>query len=128
MKRNSRVGLITAIIICAVLVCFLMTYTGRTIYNTWQYNLQKIDDATTYQTRKKVEDACRSMITSYTADSLVYKQYAQSDSSEHRSWAEQAKMRANKTAAEYNEYILKNSFVFEGNIPSDIARQLAYIE
>ena len=37
-------------------------------------------------------------------------------------------MRANKTAATYNEYVLKNSYVWEGNVPSDIRKQLDYIE
>lgn len=37
-------------------------------------------------------------------------------------------MRANKTTASYNEYILKNSFVWENNIPSDIYSSLSYIE
>lgn len=38
------------------------------------------------------------------------------------------KMRANKTASTYNNYILKNSFVWEGNIPDDIDRTLSMIE
>ena len=46
------------------------------------------------------------------------------DSNEKQSWAEQAKMRANITAASYNEYILKNSFVWDGNIPKDISEKL----
>lgn len=37
-------------------------------------------------------------------------------------------MRANKTASTYNNYILKNSFVWDGNIPSDINYSLEYIE
>ena len=37
-------------------------------------------------------------------------------------------MRANKTANTYNEYILKNSFVFEDNIPQDIETKLMIID
>lgn len=33
-------------------------------------------------------------------------------------------MRANRTAATYNEYILKNSYVWKGNVPDDIRAQL----
>ena len=44
------------------------------------------------------------------------------------SWAEQAKMRANKTAASYNEYVLKNSFVWNGNVPADIRTSLSYLD
>jgi len=28
----------------------------------------------------------------------------------------------------YNHYVLKNSFVWEGNVPKDILRELEYIE
>ena len=68
------------------------------------------------------------MISSYTSDKLTWQQYKNSDSQEQRTWAEQAKMRANKTAASYNEYILKNSFVWQENIPQDIAQRLEYLE
>lgn len=36
-------------------------------------------------------------------------------------------MRANRTAANYNEYILKNSYVWQGNIPTDIRENLPLI-
>ena len=68
------------------------------------------------------------MIASYKTDKATYEQYKNSTSDEKQSWAEQAKMRANKTANTYNEYILKNSFVFEGNIPPDIETKLQIID
>ena len=37
-------------------------------------------------------------------------------------------MRANKTAASYNNYILKNSYVWSDNVPKDIYTKLDYIE
>lgn len=37
-------------------------------------------------------------------------------------------MRANKTASSYNNYILKNSFVWNGNVPADIKMELPYLE
>lgn len=101
---------------------------GRGIWNANQYAVRKMDDATRYSTRKKVEDTCRAMIASYTSDKLRYEQYAASDSAEQRGWGEQAKMRANQTASTYNNYILKNSYVFKGNIPSDIKAELEYIQ
>ena len=57
-----------------------------------------------------------------------YTYSTQSDNEEKQSWAEQAKMRANRTANSYIEYILKNSYVWEDNIPSDIDYSLPLVE
>ena len=73
------------------------------------------------------EDICRSMISSYNSDKLTYEQYKDSDNEEKQSWAEEAKMRANKTASTYNNYILKNEYIWRGNVPSDIYMTLEYI-
>ncbi len=54
--------------------------------------------------------------------------YKDSDNKEKQSWAEQAKMRANKTASSYNNYILKNSYVWKNNVPADIYLELQIIE
>lgn len=37
-------------------------------------------------------------------------------------------MRANTTASNYNNYILKNSFVWKDNIPNDIYVSLEYLD
>lgn len=116
------------VLLIGLIVFFAATPIGRTMWNNWFYVVQKADDATLYATRKKVEDTCRAMMASYVADELTYKQYKDSASEEQRGWAAQAKMRANKTAASYNEYILKNSFVWEGNVPDDIHTKLEYLE
>ena len=114
--------LLLVILVLALVAGFYFTCfpQGRAMWNTYQNSLHKIDDRTTYEQRKLVEDTCRSMIASWNADILIYKQYRKSDSPEKQSWAEEALMRANKTAVTYNEYILKNSYVFQGNIPDDI--------
>ena len=116
------------ILVIAAVIFFSCTVPGRNIWNSWHYDLQKTDDTTLYATRKHVEDTCRAMIASYEADRLTWEQYKDNFNTTQRSWADQAKMRANRTAASYNEYILKNSFVFEGNVPADIAQRLDYIE
>lgn len=116
-----------ALFILALVLFFTVTPTGRQIWNKNAHEVQKVDDATRYETRKHVEDTCRSMISSYTSDKLTWEQYKDSDNNEKQSWAEQAKMRANKTAASYNEYILKNSYVWDGNIPKDINKELEYV-
>ena len=121
-----------AIIICLVLLggCSFFTFnlTGRAMINTYHHAVQKVDDKTLYETKKKVEDQCRASISSYQTSKLTYEQYKDSDSELERSWASSAKMQANKTATIYNEYILKNSYVFEDNIPSDICMELELIE
>jgi len=118
-------------VVLTVLICVGVVFIGWS--NTWfsnqvDYVNQKIDDTTNYETRKDVEDSCRAMVASYEADKLTWEQYKDSDSSEQRSWADQAKMRANRTAANYNNYILKNSYVWSGNIPDDILSDLKPIK
>ena len=67
------------------------------------------------------------MISSYNSDKLTYEQYKDSEDSEKKEWAEQAKMRANKTASTYNNYIIKNQYLWKQNIPNDIYIELSYI-
>lgn len=127
---NKIIGLLCLLVIillfCTVLFsCFPA---GRALWNSWFFAVQKADDVTAYNSRKLVEDTCRAMIASYTSDSLIYQQYKDSNNEEKLSWAEQAKMRANKTAASYNEYVLKNSFVWNGNIPTDIRVSLPFLD
>ena len=128
MKKTEKV--LTAILIALVLMAafFCITPVGVALRNSYGFAVQKVDDATRYETRKKVEDTCRAMIANYEADRISYEQYKQSDDAEKQGWAEQAKMRANRTAASYNEYYLKNSFVWSGAVPSDIRGSLPYLE
>ena len=107
---------------------FGVTPSGRTVWNNWFHAVQKADDDTNYETIKKVEDTCRSMISSYNADKLTYEQYKDSEDKEKQSWAEQAKMRANKTASTYNNYVMKNNYIWKGNVPSDIYMELLFLE
>lgn len=115
------------VILVLVGICY-MTPSGRAAINSYFHDVQKVDDSTRYATRKEVEDSCRAMISSYESDKLTYMQYIGSDSKEKQNWAEQAKMRANKTASSYNNYVLKNSYVWSDNIPEDIKEQLEVIE
>ena len=123
-------------ILCGILIAvFLMacfyfgaTPAGKAQWNNWWHDVEKVDDNTSYENRKHVEDTCRAMISSYQSDKLVYEQYKDSDNEEKQSWAEQAKMRANKTATEYNNYMLKNSYIWKDNVPADIFMKLDIIE
>lgn len=127
-KVFTAIGIIAFMVLIGFSIFFQATPTGKSIWNTWFFNVQKADDNTNYVTKKKVEDTCRAMIASYEADRLTYEQYKEADGAEKLSWAEQAKMRANKTASSYNNYILANSFVWENNVPADIRGQLEYIQ
>jgi hypothetical protein len=117
-----------AIIIIGLPIFFNATPTGKSLWNSWFHSVQVADDNTNYETKKKVEDTCRSMISTYNSDKLIYEQYKDSDNAEKASWAEQAKMRANKTASNYNNYVLKNQYVWKNNVPDDIFMVLPYIE
>lgn len=130
MKKIFITVIATILVLAAIggPVFFKLTPTGRTIWNNWFHAVQKADDRTNYETRKEVEDTCRAMIASYNADKLMYEQYKDADTSEKQSWGEQAKIRANKTASSYNNYILKNSYVWKENVPDDIYMTLEYLE
>lgn len=118
---------VIVIVVIALLLAFVwwgVFPAGRAQWNNWWHDVQKVDDSTRYDTRKQVEDTCRATIVSYESDKLMYEQYKDSESAEQRGWADSAKIRANKAAVTYNEYFLKNSYVFEGNVPSDIRTEL----
>ena len=111
MSKTEKLFSTLIVIVVIVILCltgfFSCTPTGKAMWNNWFYDVQKVDDATNYKTKKKVEDTCRAMIASYESDKLTYEQYKDSDNEEKLSWAEQAKMRTNKTASTYNNYILE---------------------
>lgn len=107
---------------------FSCTAQGKRIWNNYWHDVQQADDNTRYENRKEVEDTCRSMISSYNADKLTYMQYKDSENELEQSWAQSAKMRANQTASTYNNYILKNNYIFEENVPSDIYMNLPYLD
>ena len=127
-KFGIVVLIILAVLAIALPIYFGATPSGRATWNNWFHAVQKADDNTNYETIKKVEDTCRSMIASYNSDKLTYEQYKDNENEEKQEWAEQAKMRANKTASTYNNYILKNSYIWKGNVPADIYMELPYID
>lgn len=116
-----------AVLFLFAFVFFGLTATGRTIWNGWMYSIQKTNEKT-YESQKQVEDTCRAMIASYNQDKAVYEMYKDSSVEEERSWANNAKIRANNTAATYNTYILKNSFIWASNVPPDIKAELPMLK
>lgn len=126
------VGMVLSVVILVIIIVggiyLFATPAGVATWNNWWHDVQKVDDLTDYDNRKQVEDTCRAMIASYQSDKLIYEQYKDSDNEEKQSWGEQAKIRANKTAMEYNNYILKNTYIWKNNVPADIYMTLAVIE
>ena len=117
------------VLACMVIaVVMFLTPMGVKLVKSWGHDLQVAADETDYDTLKKVEDTARSMIASYKSDILTYETYINSDNEEEQSWAKQAKIRANTTAISYNEYCLKNSYVWKENIPEDICYTLEQVE
>ncbi len=126
-KAGTIIVAIISVILIGAIIFFGFTPGGRSVWNSYTHSLDKADE-NQYETKKQVEDTARSMIASYKSDVATYEQYKDSDNEEKQSWAEQAKMRANRTANSYSEYILKNSYVWEDNIPSDIDYSLPIVE
>lgn len=120
-------SLIAGTVVLGLVFFFAANPFGVMAWNSWFGLVQKADDATNYETLREVESTCRSMIASYQSDRLMYEQYKDSPVDEEQSWAQNARTRANKTAITYNEYILKNSFVWAGNVPEDIDQELEII-
>lgn len=130
MENEGKFYIIVTLVVVLIIgsIYFSSTPSGKETWNKWFYDVQKVDDTTNYDTIKEVEDICRAMIASYESDKLTYEQYKDSDNEEKQGWAEQAKMRANKTASSYNNYILENSFVWKDNVPDNIKDKLDIIK
>lgn len=129
--RSDNMKFIVIILAALMIIgyfCFIVIPDDRAFRNNRDHALHKIDDATPYKTHKQVEDFCRTTIVSYEFNKLIWEQYKDSEDEEQRGWANAAKISANKTALAYNEYFLKNSYVFEGNVPADIWRELEIIK
>ena len=120
-------AIVLAVLLIGGIIFFGCTPAGRTLWNEYTHDLQKADE-NQYDVKKQVEDTARSMIASYESDVAIYNMYKDSTDEEKLSWGEQAKIRANRTAASYNEYILKNSYVWENNVPADIKEKLPMID
>ena len=116
-------------ILCFFIVLGLLLWVfepwNTVISNKHDALVQEADSATNWETLREVENSCRAMVSNYKADVLIYEQYI--NSTDHKDWAEQARIRANKTAAQYNEYILKNNYVWKYGIPDDIEEEIEEI-
>ena len=127
MSKNQKIGLCVVGIVVLMVIGYFISPGMRQLVNEERAALLMADDASRYEAKKKVEDTCRAMQASYEADKLTWQQYRDSESEEKREWADQAMIRANRTAATYNTYILENGYVWSGNVPKDIDEKLPYL-
>ena len=121
----SKSGKILAFIAIIVVLFFSATTIGRTVWNTYWHDVEKADDNTSYENRKKVEDTARAYISSYNADVDIYNTYCNNENENMKSYAESARIRAIKTANSYNDYLQKNSYVWADNMPDDLPSSLS---
>lgn len=128
MKTALTWALAVGFIVFISIAGFVFAPVIRSAVNVQDYAVRKVDEATSYKLKQEVENSSRAMIASYDSDRMTYLQYRDSDEKEQRGWADQAKMRANRTASTYNNYILKNSFVWANNVPVDIRSELDEIK
>ena len=119
---------IGTILIGVVTLLVVLAPNIRAGFNKLEYAIQKADDATNYETLKKVEDTCRAYIASYEADKITYETLKNETDEVSIETAWSAKIRANRTAATYNTYYLENKYVWKDNVPSDIRYELPRIE
>ena len=125
--NKLKVCYVIVSLVVVVIGFFVVTPTGKSIVQDWSNSMKDVSE-TSYENQKKVEDTARAMISSYKSDKVTYETYINSEDKEEQSWAKQAKIRANNTAISYNEYILKNSHIWEDNLPDDIDSELSVIE
>ena len=121
----SKSGKILSVIAIIVVLFFGATAIGRTVWNTYWHDVEKADDNTTYENRKKVEDTARAYISSYNADVDIYNTYCNDENENMKSYAESARIRAIQTANSYNDYLQKNSYVWADNMPDDLPSSLS---
>lgn len=153
MEKSGKIIITLLVIIMLGLVGFGIfvscTPVGIAFWNGYDASLKAANDNTKYENQKKVEDTCRSMMAQYKADLTNYstnnalyeeyiakynatedeglkKQYLEK-ANEYETFAGQYKIRVNNTAATYNEYIRKNEYIWEDNVPSDIDYSLSYL-
>ena len=121
----SKSGKILSVIAIIFVLFFSATAIGRTVWNTYWHDVEKADDNTSYENRKKVEDTARAYISSYNADVDIYNTYCNDENENMKSYAESARIRAIQTANSYNDYLQKNSYVWADNMPDDLPSTLS---
>lgn len=123
--------LLTLLIGFVLFVTF--TPMGRAMMNEYGFMMERVDEEIDYDNRKMVEDTARSMIATHDSAFMEYETYrtfCEKETYDENKCerALSARTSANKTASTYNNYMLKNKYLFKGNMPFDIFYELPFIE
>lgn len=127
MSEKAKDILIWVLLILLVASIPTLLIRNHRNYIKWQEEWMTISEDS-YANKKTVEDTCRAYIASYEADCITYMSLRDSASEIDLETANAAKLRANRTAATYNEYYLKNNYIWREHVPDDIAERLDYLE
>jgi len=121
--------LIIFLLIMGVLTVWLVhTKSGVKANNEYEAGLKDTDYNTDYDSMRQIEETLRSYIASYEADKVIYETNCDLNTKESIALANAARSRANRTAATYNQFYLKNSYIWKDNIPADICAELEYLQ
>ena len=119
MKDKYEIGIVILYIL--ILIPLILG-----LFVKYDFKLRKIEEES-YKNKQTVEETARNMIAQYESDRLTYEQYKDNVKDKYQDLAESAKTRANNTAIKYNEYMLKNEYIWKDNIPKDIYYKLEII-
>lgn len=126
----KTLGTILITLLVAIILSITFIPQVRLVFNEYAFGMTRIDEETSYRNRKMVEDSARSMIANYEfakSEYESYKSYCDTNDKDRCQRALDAKTSANKTASNYNNYILKNKYLWN-NLPDDIYLELEIIE
>ena len=119
---------ICGVLLFGILIWFVLTPEGIKEVNEYEAQLKDTDYNTDYDSVREIEETLRSYMASYEADRIIYETNKNNTDKESVALANAAKSRANRTAATYNQFYLKNSYIWKDNIPEDIKSELEYIQ
>lgn len=127
-KIKIIVCILSILILFSILFWIIATPDGIKIANEYTAQLEDAEYNTDYNTVREIEETLRSYIASYEADKIIYETNKDNTDKESIVLANAAKSRVNRTAATYNQFYLKNSYIWKSNIPDDISSELEYIK
>ena len=119
---------IFCLIIFGAVLYFTLYPKGVETKNEYEAMLKDADYNTNYDSVRQIEETLRSYAASYEADKITYEINKDATDKESIALAKAARSRANRTAATYNQFYLKNSYIWEDNIPADIRAELEYLQ